>query len=245
MPGIDGYSRLVTYLHCSDNNRADTVLALFLDACRGYNVPSRIRCDYGIENVDVARWMIENRGCGRSSVITGSSVHNARIERLWRDLRRVVIRPFANLFYYMENCHSGILNPLDDIHLFALHYIYCPRINRSLHEFRMQYNHHPLRTASNRSPHQLFSVGVLQFADQTGSRSVILGEVPETFGVDEEAPWPELEAENDDIVIISSPRNPLQPEHQVELVEAIDPHFDDQQYGIGLFENVREFITRH
>lgn len=43
-------------LHCSDNNRADTVLALFLEACREYNVPSRIRCDYGVENVDVARW---------------------------------------------------------------------------------------------------------------------------------------------------------------------------------------------
>lgn len=128
-------SRLVTYLQCSDNNRADTVHNLFIEACREYNVPSRVRCDFGGENVDVARWMIENRGCSRSSVITGSSVHNARIERLWRDLRRVVVRPYANLFYYMESC--GILNPLDDVHLFALHFIYLPRINKSLTEFRL------------------------------------------------------------------------------------------------------------
>lgn len=27
--GIDGFSRLITYLHCSTNNRADTVFTLF------------------------------------------------------------------------------------------------------------------------------------------------------------------------------------------------------------------------
>ena len=81
---LQGHSRLVTYLHCSDNNRADTVLS---DACREYTVPSRVRCDHGVENVNVARWMIENRGAIRGNIIIGSSVHNARIERLWRDLR--------------------------------------------------------------------------------------------------------------------------------------------------------------
>ena len=79
-------------------------MSLFLDACREYTIPSRVRCDHGVENVDVAWWMIENRGANRGSVITGNSVHNARIERLWRDLRRIV-RPFANLFYYMEDCN--------------------------------------------------------------------------------------------------------------------------------------------
>ena len=46
---IDGYSRLVTYLQCSDNNRADTVHKLFIEACREYNVPSRVHCDFGGE----------------------------------------------------------------------------------------------------------------------------------------------------------------------------------------------------
>ena len=242
---IDGYSRLVTYLQCSDNNRADTVHKLFIEACREYNVPSRVRCDFGGENVDVARWMIENRGCSRSSVITGSSVHNARIERLWRDLRRVVVRPYANLFYYMESC--GILDPLDDVHLFALHFIYLPRINKSLTEFRLQYMHHPMRTANNRSPFQLFHEGVLQFTSHTGSRGIIQDEVPapEVFGVDEEAPWPDLQVDGEDTVNVISPRNPLEPQQFELLAESIDPDYDDQQHGVALYENVLQFINEH
>ena len=60
LAAIDGYSRLVTYLQCSDNNRANTVHKLFIEACREYSVPSRVRCDFGGENVDTACWMIEN-----------------------------------------------------------------------------------------------------------------------------------------------------------------------------------------
>ena len=89
---------MITYLQCSDNNRAGTVLNLFLSACRAYFTLSRIRTDQGTENVDVARWMLETSEFNRNSVRTGSSVHNTRIERLWREVSRVAIHQFIALF---------------------------------------------------------------------------------------------------------------------------------------------------
>ena len=51
---------------------------------------NKVRSDHGGENVDVWRYMIANHENDYSCVITGSSVHNERIERLWRDVHRCV-----------------------------------------------------------------------------------------------------------------------------------------------------------
>ena len=75
MAGIDGFTRLVTFLKCSDNNRADTALICFREAVQTYGIPSRIRCDLGVENVDIARFMLVSRGTGRHSLLSGSSTH--------------------------------------------------------------------------------------------------------------------------------------------------------------------------
>ena len=50
---IDGYSRLINYLHCSSNNRSETVKELFLDAIQLFGMPSRVRTDQSGENVGV------------------------------------------------------------------------------------------------------------------------------------------------------------------------------------------------
>jgi hypothetical protein len=64
---IDGFSRRIIFLHCSANNLASTVLNLFHSAIEtdGGIWPSRIRVDYGVENVLVCEEMVENRGAGR------------------------------------------------------------------------------------------------------------------------------------------------------------------------------------
>lgn len=60
--GIDGYTRLVVYLQCSANNCFSTVYSLFLKGTELYELPSRVRCDQGGENVQVAQHMLEDRG---------------------------------------------------------------------------------------------------------------------------------------------------------------------------------------
>lgn len=64
---------------------------MFTVAVQKYGIPSRVRSDHGWENYLVAVLMNILRGTGRGSHITGRSVHNERIERLWRDVHKEVI----------------------------------------------------------------------------------------------------------------------------------------------------------
>ena len=82
---VDGYTRIPVYLKCGNINTAATVLGLFMQTT-AWGLPSRVRCDKGGENVSVVQYMLNHpdRGPGRGSAITGRSVHNQRIERLWR-----------------------------------------------------------------------------------------------------------------------------------------------------------------
>ena len=72
--GIDGYSCLIVYLRCSDNNQADNVLQLFTEAVMKYSCPSGVCADRGRENTLVADYMICQRGPNGSSFICGRSV---------------------------------------------------------------------------------------------------------------------------------------------------------------------------
>jgi len=82
---IDGFSRAIVFLKLSNNNRANTVHGYFIDGICKFRTPLRIRTDHGTENVEVAKTMLEIRGVEARPVITGKSVHNQRIERLWVD----------------------------------------------------------------------------------------------------------------------------------------------------------------
>lgn len=54
------------------------------------------RLDHGLENIGVADYMMAARR--QKSFFTGTSVHNQRIERLWRDVFQQSIEPFHSKF---------------------------------------------------------------------------------------------------------------------------------------------------
>ncbi|KAF5889221.1 uncharacterized protein DAT39_021078, partial [Clarias magur] len=74
--GIDGFSRLIVYLSAAKNNRPLAVFGSFIGAVQKFGLSSRVRSDKGIENIEVAHFMVAHRDENRSSHITGRSIHN-------------------------------------------------------------------------------------------------------------------------------------------------------------------------
>ena len=59
---VDSYLWLINHLRVSVNNRATTVLTWFQQACQVWGTPSRVRKDYGGENVTVGEYLVWLRG---------------------------------------------------------------------------------------------------------------------------------------------------------------------------------------
>ena len=150
--GIDGKTRTIVFLNCSPNNCASTVFHHFQSAVAIYGIPDRIRSDKGGENIDVWRYMYHFHG-NAAAAIAGLSTHNEHIERLWRDVYHCVSSNYYELFYHMEEQQE--LDPLNEIDLYCLHFIYLQRINKNLQDFSESWNHHALSTEQNQTPYQL------------------------------------------------------------------------------------------
>eukprot|EP00063_Salmo_salar_P046540 XP_014021375.1 PREDICTED: uncharacterized protein LOC106582648 [Salmo salar] len=142
----------------SDTNRSATVMESFEAAITSYGVPSRVRCDRVVKTtVSVPHGAVQ--GWSEGSALRGRSTHNQRIERLWGDVWHGVSKVYHDLFTFLET--EQIIDINNEVHLWALHFVFLPRVNRDLAVFASQWNHHRLRTKQRQSPLQLFVSGSL------------------------------------------------------------------------------------
>ncbi|XP_064624975.1 uncharacterized protein LOC135485554 isoform X2 [Lineus longissimus] len=244
--GVDGFGRLIVYLKCSTNNKSSTVLHAFQEAVNTWGLPSRVRADKGVENRDVAEWMLCHplRGLNRGSFITGKSVHNSRIERMWRDVYTTVVSTFYGLFINLED--EGILNCDSDIDLFCLHYIYGSRINLALARFTEAWNNHKLRTERHKTPKQLFIKGLstLDGGDAIAIEyfELLNEEQAAHFGIDAEAPFPD-ETVTDAGVIVENVQVTFGAEEIARVYEQFDPNDVEDEWGMNTYRLMREHMS--
>lgn len=229
--GTDGYSRMIVYLQCATNNQSLTVYRLFKQATEQYGIPSRVRSDKGGENILVCQYMITIRGINRGSHIAGSSVHNQRIERLWRDVYRCVCSIYHELFYSMEA--TGILDPVCEVDLFVLHCVFLPRINKALTEFSGAWNLHPVRTARNWSPHQIMLNSMIQEEDISDTVC------SDDYGIDPEAPIAEEDAGT---VVIPETLSPLSEDDLQDFLSTVDTDTPYDDLGVQHYMDCKQRI---
>ena len=197
-----------------------------------YGCPSHVRSDYGMENVEVAQFMINMRGMNRGSFITGLSTHNQRIERLWRDVKECVTCMFSDIFAYMKN--EGIADRYNPIHVLAVRYVFCPRINRALKEIMAQWNNHSLRTCNNQTPKMLWMQGMMRNPNLLEEDHVELE--------DDGAPLPDLQTNNS--VQVPDVSLDISDEDWECLQAEVEPLSDDNCQGINIFLQTVEFLSR-
>ena len=229
------------YLKCSSNNRADTVFNLFVTACNNIGIPSRVRSDCGGENVLVATVMSLYHGVGRGSHIAGTSVHNQGIEHLWRDVFVSCTSLFYHLFHSLEDC--GLLDPESDIHLYALQYVYLPRINQSLQLFGESWNQHPLTSCNCMTPQQLWMRGILQnnHSGYTAVNDFFVQHTLSTLTLSNTGSISEIESERVEIrpTSISLTDDAIQDLHQ-----EIQPLRNSESWGVDIYLETVSYMER-
>ena len=136
-----------------------------------------------------------------------------------------------------------LLDPINENHLFALHYIYLPRINRSLKQFKEAWNCHELRTERGKPPNQLFAAGILRLRYSGLDAVDLFEDVSDEYGQSEEGGSNNEEAVDDDQgVPVPQLSVSITPVQLSRIQETVSPFSDDSDYGISLYRIVLQTL---
>ena len=187
----------------------------------------------------VAQYMLHNRGSDHNSMIVGSSTHNQRIERLWRDYHACVTKLYYRLFYFLES--QGLLDHTNGVCLCALEYAYLPKINRAIDCFVQGWNSHGIHTAQHLSPQQLFTQGVLRLQHSGLVALDFMDSVDQLYGVEPNGPT----AIDDSQTTVRVPDNNLNLSDELlsRLHASVNPLAESSNHGIELYEEALSLLS--
>lgn len=125
---------------------------------------------------------------------------------------------FYQLFDYLEDVSK--LDPLSDLDLYCLHYVYNPKINSALTAFRSGWNNLAITTEHSMAPVQLFKSGLLLSNVIEMTANIQQGQY---FLPQEQA----LE--------VPTIMSPLSQEIEIELKAIVNTLAESTNYGIELY----------
>lgn len=187
--------------------------------------------------------MLNRYGTASNPVLTGQSVHNQRIERLWRDVHNYVITFYKNVFYYLESME--MLDPNNEIDVYALHYVFLPRLNKALYLFVMQWNNHPLSSEHGCTPFQVWTQGFYNYAqsDYTTVREVLDPNSVnfQHYGIDDDGPLPNVQTQN----FVEIPRSAIEltGDKLQTLMGDLDPLTNDNDHGVTAYQRAKNVLS--
>lgn len=173
------------------------------------------------------------------------SLHNIRIERLWRDVRKDTSEVFRQIFFSLEE--RGLLDQENQVHRLCLFLVFSPRIQASLDRTIAAWNNHKIRTARSRTPIALFELS-REVAIRKGYWTGDPGdqEIDAFYGCDGDAPLPpQDELDEDPVEGADDPpagdSANLESEEEADLEAARSALFDmdfqeeDNNWGIDIY----------
>ena len=234
---------MIPYMQIHTNNKAFTMVSDFIRGIKKMGIPSRIRVDHGGEFVHIKSLITKLNGNEHNSWIAGKSVHNQRIERLWRDVFCKVLNKFYLVFNAMEK--NEILSIENVIHMAALHHVYSRRIQQDLQLWSEAHNSHPISTERYKTPLQLWNTASIlaQNERNTAMHNLFRREISQYSNVvsnyeDENSL---VEPDNIEHVLPRFPL-PLTNAQLINLNETIDVMKESHYEGLDIYNDTLTFI---
>ena len=134
----------------------------------------------------------------------------------------------------------GILDPMSENHLYALHYIFIPVINNALHIFIRSWNSHSISTSNAKTPMQLYMDGMIR--NKQGGMPALDYFLPvdDEYGVENAGCCSQIDQSNS----ISVPEVQVNvTEEMLEVLkQSVDPLGDSNNFRIDLYEIVLNLL---